>query len=86
MQITQTTAATFATVWHHLDQLSDEDGNHHLNVAADSVEAVATALMADKPISRDVLVRLLAGAAMAIRKGQNDIGAAIIELGDVTQT
>lgn len=86
MNNTETSEAKFATVWRHLDQLSDEDGNHHLNMAADTVEAVATALLADTPISRDVMARLLTKAAKTIRKGQNDIGAAIIELGDMNQT
>ncbi len=86
MHITQTPEAKFANVWRHLDQLSDEDGNHHLNMAADTVEAVAMALLADTPINRDVMARLLTKAAKTIRKSQNDIGAAIIELGEATQT
>ncbi len=85
MQIAYTTAAIQSAL-NHLDQLYSDDCEALLPLAAEAIETAAKALRDGKPVHPDAIARLLDSAARTVRQAQNNIGAAVIELGDVVYT
>lgn len=73
-----------AAVWQHLDALFDKDGTNTFTKACDTLEAVSKALRVGTAMQPDILARLLDSAVIDIRKAQEHVGHAIIELGEAT--